>query len=87
MDPDQAQQYVRPNLGPNWLQKSSAVDTSRQSLTTVGKTIIMISNMKIEATYTNEHTVESRKLEVLGTRYFNLSIENLNLRVVDITYI
>ena len=31
LDPDQAQHFVRPDLGPNCLQKFSADDTSRQS--------------------------------------------------------
>ena len=29
LDPDQAQHFVRPNLGPNCLQKLSSEDTSR----------------------------------------------------------
>ena len=31
-DPDQARHFVGPDLGPNFLQKSSADDTSRQEL-------------------------------------------------------
>ena len=31
LDPDQAQSFVRPDLGPNYLQKLAADDTSRQS--------------------------------------------------------
>ena len=30
LDPDQARSFVRPDLGPNCLQKLSAEDTSRQ---------------------------------------------------------
>ena len=30
MDRDQAQCFVRPDLGPNWLQRISAEDTKRQ---------------------------------------------------------
>ena len=32
LDPDQARHYVGPDLGPNYLQKLSADDTSRQSV-------------------------------------------------------
>ena len=31
LDPDQAGHFVRPDLGPNCLQRLSADDTSRQS--------------------------------------------------------
>ena len=34
LDPDQARQFVKPNLGPNCLQKLSADDTSRQKVKT-----------------------------------------------------
>ena len=30
LDPDQARQFIGPDLGPNCLQKLSAEDTSRQ---------------------------------------------------------
>ena len=30
LDPDQVRHFVRPDLGPNCLQRSSADDTSRQ---------------------------------------------------------
>ena len=30
LDPDQARRFVRPDLGPNCLQRLSADDTSRQ---------------------------------------------------------
>ena len=32
LDPDQARHFVRPDLGPNYLQKLSADDTSRQNV-------------------------------------------------------
>ena len=35
LDPDQARQNVGPDLGPNYLQKLSADDTSRQRVNSV----------------------------------------------------
>ena len=29
LDPDQARRFVGPDLGPNWMQRLSADDTSR----------------------------------------------------------
>ena len=42
LDPDQAQHFVKPYLGPNCLQRLSADDTSRQRLNFCEKTNILL---------------------------------------------
>ena len=47
LDPDQALHYVRPDLGPNCLQRLSADDTGNKDLLYLNSNVALYSNVDL----------------------------------------